>query len=47
MSRVDDLKDELARAQRAFKQNPTPSLATSIEQITASLKYWLRTGGKS
>lgn len=42
MSRVDDLKDELARAQRAFKQNPTPSLATSIEQIKASLKYELR-----
>lgn len=32
------LYEELARAQRAFHQNPTPALSTSIKQILQAIK---------
>lgn len=40
---VRRLTKELERAQRAFKQNPTPALGSSIKRIAASLRYHTRT----
>lgn len=47
LSRQAALLDELARAQRAFYQRPTPALATSIKQILAALRYARRTAKKA
>ena len=38
-SRIDELKAELKRAMHAFKQDPTPRLATAIKQTNNALKY--------
>jgi hypothetical protein len=33
---------QLTQALKAFKQNPTPSLASSIKRLQASIKYQQR-----
>lgn len=45
-NRIAVLLDELARAQRAFYQRPSPALSTSIRQILASLRYLRRAARK-
>lgn len=46
MSYLDTLRDELARARRAFKQNPTPALSSAIGRIQREIAnqqlYWVQ-----
>lgn len=37
MSELDNLKAELVRAQKAFKQNPVPALSTVIRRLAGKI----------
>jgi len=37
--KLAQLEDELERAQRAFRQDPTPRIAAAMRRIAAAIKY--------
>lgn len=46
MSSLDDVERRLAQAMRAFRQNPTPSLASSMQRLAGVIKYERRNDSK-
>lgn len=38
-TRLKEATTHLAQAQRAFKQDPTPRLATAIKQLSGVIRY--------